>query len=104
MNKEEITKMIELTFEHKRLCGEIHAYNKSLEKVDSTRTLFTDLFKEDEEKGVLAGLTVVENKIITECQKVIKDVKEIENQIDILNGNPQEDNVTNFKEWKMLNL
>lgn len=104
MDKEDANKIIDLLVDLKILHGEIRAYNKSLEKIDSTRKLFTDLFKEDEEKGVFAGLTVVENKIITECQKVVKDAKEIEKQIQILNGSYKENNVTSFEEWKVLNL
>lgn len=104
MNKEEANKVIKLSLEYERLHGEMSAFNKSLQRIDDTRKLFTDLFKEDEEKGVFAGLTVVENKIITDCQKVVKDAKEIEKQIQILNGSYKENNVASFEEWKMLNL
>ncbi|WP_192977818.1 hypothetical protein [Mammaliicoccus vitulinus] len=104
MNKEVANKLIELSYEHKRLHGEVSAFNRSLEKIDDTRNLFTNLFKEDDEKGVFAGLTVAENKIITDCQNTIKNIKEIEKEIGVLNGTPQDETVTSFEEWKMLNL
>ncbi|MGV3043454.1 hypothetical protein ACEE08_11140 [Staphylococcus rostri] len=103
METEQAVKLIQLEGEHSRLLGQIQAYNKALSKTEETRKLFNGLFKHSEEKGVFAGITVVENKVIKECQEAIKNIKKIKKEIDKINGIESNDTVTNFEEWKMLN-
>lgn len=103
MTNEDAIKVIELQREHSRLLGQIEAYNKTLSKVEEARKLFNGLFDETEDKGVYAGITVVENKVIVECQQAIKEIKKVEKDIDVIAGIEIDDTVTNLEEWKMLN-
>ncbi|WP_158256660.1 hypothetical protein [Staphylococcus warneri] len=50
-----------------------------------------------------AGITVVENKVIKECQQAIKEINKISKEIDTLSGIESNDTVTDLEEWKMLN-
>ncbi|PTE69904.1 hypothetical protein BUY46_01870 [Staphylococcus devriesei] len=103
MTNEDAIKVIELQREHSRLLGQIEAYNKTLSKVEEARKLFNGLFDETEDKGVYAGITVVENKVIVECQQAIKEIKKVEKDIDVIAGIEINDTVTDLEEWKMLN-
>ncbi|MEB5828522.1 hypothetical protein MXE62_10145 [Staphylococcus haemolyticus] len=103
MTNEDAMKVIELQQEHSRLLGQIEAYNKTLSKVEEARELFNGLFDETEDKGVYAGITVVENKVIKECQQAIKEINKISKEIDTLSGIESNDTVTDLEEWKMLN-
>lgn len=103
MTNEDAIKIIELQQEHSRLLGQIEAYNKTLSKVEEARELFNGLFDETEDKGVYAGITVVENKVIKECQQAIKEINKISKEIDTLSGIESNDTVTDLEEWKMLN-
>ncbi|MCR1798324.1 hypothetical protein NSA29_12350 [Staphylococcus warneri] len=103
MTNEDAIKVIELQREHSRLLGQIEAYNKTLSKVEEARELFNGLFDETEDKGVYAGITVVENKVIKECQQAIKEINKISKEIDTLSGIESNETVTNLEEWKMLN-
>lgn len=103
MTNEDAIKVIELQQEHSRLLGQIEAYNKTLSKVEEGRELFNGLFDETEDKGVYAGITVVENKVIKECQQAIKEINKISKEIDTLSGIESNDTVTDLEEWKMLN-
>ncbi|MGX0020207.1 hypothetical protein ACUXPG_000618 [Staphylococcus hominis] len=103
MTNEDAIKIIELQREHSKLLGQIEAYNLTLSKIEETRELFNGLFDENEDKGVYAGITVVENKIIVECQQAIKDIKKVGKDIDVIAGIESDDTVTNLEEWKMLN-
>lgn len=103
MTNEDAIKVIELQQEHSRLLGQIEAYNKTLSKVEEARELFNGLFDETEDKGVYAGITVVENKVIKECQQAIKEINKISKEIDTLSGIESNDTVTDLEEWKMLN-
>lgn len=103
MTNEDAIKIIELQREHTRLLGQIEAYNKTLSKVEEARELFNGLFDGTEDKGVYAGITVVENKVIKECQQAIKEINKISKEIDTLSGIESNDTVTDLEEWKMLN-
>lgn len=103
MTNEDAIKVIEIQQEHSRLLGQIEAYNKTLSKVEEARELFNGLFDETEDKGVYAGITVVENKVIKECQQAIKEINKISKEIDTLSGIESNDTVTDLEEWKMLN-
>ncbi|MDK7927671.1 MAG: hypothetical protein QP798_10360 [Staphylococcus simulans] len=103
MTNEDAIKVLELQREHTRLLGQIEAYNSTLSKIEETRELFNGLFDEKEDKGVYAGIAVVENKVIAECQQAIKNIKEISKEIDKLAGIETDDTVTDLEEWKMLN-
>ncbi|MCG1905099.1 hypothetical protein KZX25_07380 [Staphylococcus epidermidis] len=103
MTNEDAIKVIELQREHSKLLGQIEAYNKTLSKVEEARELFNGLFDETEDKGVYAGITVVENKVIKECQQAIKEINKISKEIDTLSGIESNDTVTDLEEWKMLN-
>lgn len=103
MTKEEARKVLELQNEHSRILGQIEAYNKTLSKLEETRELFDGLFDKTEDKEVFAGITVVENKVINECQQAIKSIKKISKEIDKLAGIEVDETVTNIEEWKMLN-
>ncbi|TRL69802.1 hypothetical protein [Staphylococcus haemolyticus] len=103
MTNEDAIKIIELQREHSSLLGQIEAYTKTLSKVEEARELFNGLFDETEDKGVYAGITVVENKVIKECQQAIKEINKISKEIDTLSGIESNDTVTDLEEWKMLN-
>ncbi|MDO5375729.1 MAG: hypothetical protein Q4F01_06010 [Staphylococcus rostri] len=103
METEQAVKIIQLEGEHSRILGQIEAYSTALSKVEEAREFFKGLFDETEDKGVFAGLTVVENKVIKECQEAVKSIKKIRKEIDRLSGIEHDETVTNFKEWKMLN-
>lgn len=103
MTNEDAIKIIELQREHSNLLGQIEAYNKTLSKVEEARELFNGLFDGTEDKGVYAGITVVENKVIKECQQAIKEINKISKEIDTLSGIESNDTVTDLEEWKMLN-
>lgn len=103
MTNEDAIKVLELQREHTRLLGQIEAYNSTLSKIEEARELFNGLFDEKEDKGVYAGITVVENKVIVECQQAIKEIKKVEKEIDVIAGIEIDDTVTNLEEWKMLN-
>ncbi|MHD0383383.1 hypothetical protein ACY2C9_10600 [Staphylococcus simulans] len=103
MTKDDAIKVIELQREHSKLLGQIESYNSTLSKIEETRELFNGLFDDKEDKGVYAGITVVENKVIVECQQAIKEIKQVEKEIDVIAGIEIDDTVTNLEEWKMLN-
>ncbi|OFO98709.1 hypothetical protein [Staphylococcus sp. HMSC065E08] len=103
MTNEDAIKVLELQREHTRLLGQIEAYNSTLSKIEEARELFNGLFDDKEDKGVYAGITVVENKVIVECQQAIKEIKQVEKEIDVIAGIEIDDTVTNLEEWKMLN-
>lgn len=103
MTNENAIKVLELQREHTRLLGQIEAYNSTLSKIEEARELFNGLFDDKEDKGVYAGITVVENKVIVECQQAIKEIKQVEKEIDVIAGIEIDDTVTNLEEWKMLN-
>lgn len=103
MTNEDVIKVIELQREHTRLLGQIEAHNSTLSKIKEARELFNGLFDEKEDKGVYAGITVVENKVINECQQAIKEINKISKEIDALSGIEINDTVTDLEEWKMLN-
>ncbi|PTK82044.1 hypothetical protein BUZ25_02335 [Staphylococcus haemolyticus] len=102
MTNEDVIKVIELQREHTRLLGQIEAYNSTLSKIEEAREFFNGLFDEKEDKGVYAGITVVENKVINECQQAIKEINKISKEIDALSGIEINDTVTDLEEWKML--
>lgn len=103
MTKDDAIKVIELQREHSKLLGQIESYNSTLSKIEEARELFNGLFDDKEDKGVYAGITVVENKVIVECQQAIKEIKQVEKEIDVIAGIEIDDTVTNLEEWKMLN-
>lgn len=103
MTNEDAIKVLGLQREHTRLLGQIEAYNSTLSKIEEARELFNGLFDDKEDKGVYAGITVVENKVIVECQQAIKEIKQVEKEIDVIAGIEIDDTVTNLEEWKMLN-
>lgn len=103
MTNEDAIKVIKLQREHSRLLGQIEAYNSALSKIEESRELFNGLFDETRDKGVFAGIAVVENKVITGCQQAIKEIKKVSKEIDVLAGIDTDDTVTNLEEWKMLN-
>lgn len=103
MTNEDAIKILELKREYDRLHGQIQAYNSALSKIKETRELFNGLFDENEDKGVYAGITVVENKVITECQQTIKEINKVTKDIDVIAGIEVDDKVTSLEEWKMLN-
>ncbi|OFV03777.1 hypothetical protein HMPREF3124_11140 [Staphylococcus sp. HMSC12H08] len=103
MTKDDAIKVIELQREHSRLLGQIEAYNSALSKIEETRELFNGLFDEKEDKGVYAGIAVVENKVIAECQQAIKEINKVSKEIDSVAGIERDDTVTDLEEWKMLN-
>lgn len=103
MTNENAIKIIELQLEHSSLLGQIEAYTKTLSKVEEARELFNGLFDGTEYKGVYAGITVVENKVIKECQQAIKEINKISKEVDTLSGIESNDTVTDLEEWKMLN-
>lgn len=103
MTKDDAIKVLELQREHTRLLGQIEAYNSALSKIEEARELFNGLFDEKEDKGVYAGVTVVENKVIVECQQAIKKINKVSKEIDTVAGIESDDTVTDLEEWKMLN-